>query len=121
MSVQLLWLETLLKLSGGLILLALPGLSARLLGLPHPGTGFWPRLLGGVLVGLAAATYIEGSVAGSKGLALAGAIAINLIGAGVIIALLVLDRGTVAARGKAVLWALVVVLIGLSLFEIAQA
>jgi hypothetical protein len=42
---QLLWLETLLKFVPGLLLALAPLTTLRVLGLPRPETGFWPRLL----------------------------------------------------------------------------
>ena len=48
---QLLWVEMLLKLAAGLVLLIAPTTTAAVLGLPRPGSGFWPRLLGATLVG----------------------------------------------------------------------
>ena len=77
---QLLWIETLLKLAGGLSLLLAPVTVIRLFGLPASNAALWPRLLGAVLVGLSAATYIEGAWPGSRGLGLAGCIVINLCG-----------------------------------------
>jgi len=121
MAHQLLWIETLLKLSGGLVLLLLPLTSARVLGLPVSTSGFWPRMLGALLVGLAGATFIEGSTSASKGLGLAGMMIINLVGAGTLIALLVLGRAAATGRGRALLWVLAVLLVVLSLFEIAVA
>jgi hypothetical protein len=121
MSQQLLWIETLLKLAGGLTLVLLPLTTARLLGLPVAASGFWPRMLGAVLVGLAGATFVEGSTSGSKGLGLGGAVVVNLACAAVLSALLVLGRAAATSRGRVILWALVVLLSVLSLFEIAVA
>ena len=121
MAQQLLWIETLLKLAGGLSLAILPLSTARLLGLPVGTSGFWPRLLGAVLLGLAGAAFVEGSASGSKGLGLGGAVLVNLACAGMLVALLVLGRATGTSRGRAMLWALAVSLLVLSLFEIAVA
>lgn len=117
---QLLWIETLLKLSGALVLLIAPVWTARLLGLPAPGSAFWPRLVGGLLLGLGAASYMQGSLPG-RGLAPAGAIAINLAMAGTIAAMLVLRPGQCKRRGAVVLWLVVAMLVLLSLFELAIA
>ncbi len=121
MADQLLWLETLLRLSSGLVLLIMPTTTARVLGLPLPQALLWPRLLGALLIGMAAATLLEGSVAGSRGLGLGGLVVINLIGAAVIIALLVLERGSQTRRGKLFLWALALGLVALGVLEIAVA
>ncbi len=117
---QLLWLETVLKLTGGLALVLVPGLVIKILGLPPAERNFWPRALGAVLLGLAAGTFIEGSLENARGLGLAGSVAINLVAAAVLGSLATLRLGPTTQRGQAVLWALVVVLIVLSLFEIAH-
>ena len=115
---QLLWLETLLKLVPGLLLALAPLTTLRILGLPRPDTGFWPRLTGALLVGIAGALVIEGTHSG-HGLGLAGAIVINLSGASVLATLLVLERGPTSTRGRSVVWALTCTLVILSVFEIA--
>ena len=121
MADQLLWLETLIRFSSGMILLIMPLTTARVLGLPLPQALLWPRLLGALLIGMAAAILLEGSIAGSKGLGLGGLVLINLIGAAVIITLLVMERASQTRRGKLVLWALALGLVVLGFFEIAAA
>jgi hypothetical protein len=76
---QLLWLETLLKFVPGLLLALAPLTTLRVLGLPRPETGFWPRLCGALLIGIAGALFLEGTSRG-HGLSLAGCIVINLCG-----------------------------------------
>lgn len=117
---QLLWLETLLKLAGGGLLLIAPLTTIKVLGLPQAANAFWPRVLGAVLLGISAATFIEGAWEGSRGLGLAGLIVINLIGAAVI-AVVALFGGAGTRRGSLALWSIVVLLIVLVLFEIAHA
>ncbi|HEX5600567.1 MAG TPA: ABC transporter permease [Hyphomicrobiaceae bacterium] len=121
MADQLLWFETLIRFSAGLVLLIMPLTAARVLGLPLPQALLWPRLLGALLIGMAAATLLEGSISGSRGLGLGGLVLINLITAVVIIALLVLERGSQTKRGKLFLRALAITLVGLGLIEIAVA
>jgi hypothetical protein len=118
---QLLWLEALLKIAGGAALLIVPKTTIRLLGLPRAETGFWPRLLGAILLGLAGAFYLEDRFPGSKGLALGGAVIVNLAAATAILFMLALGGGAPKPRGRLALWLLVTVLIGLSLLEIAHA
>ena len=115
---QLLWLETLLKFVPGILLAVAPLTTLRLLGLPRPDSGFWPRLCGAMLVGLAGALFLEGTSSG-HGLGLAGSIIINLCGGAVLAALLVLDLGPQSTRGRAVVWLVVCVLFILSVVEIA--
>jgi hypothetical protein len=114
---QILWLETLLKASGAFVLLLAPLSACHLLGLPKPQTALWPRLLGAVLLGLAAATYAEGI--GWDGLGLVGLILVNLIAAAVILVLLVLAKAAPTARGSLTLGVLAGLLSLLSLVEIA--
>jgi len=121
MAEQLLWLETLLRFFSGLALLIAPVTTARVLGLPLPQAVLWPRLLGTLLIGIAAATLLEGSAQRVTGLGLGGLVAINLISAAVVIALLVLDRGSQTRRGKLFLWTLSVAFVVLALLEIAEA
>lgn len=115
---QVLWVETLLKLGGGLFLLVSPLAMLRLLGLPRTDGGFWPRLSGGLLIGMGAATFIEGWLPGSRGLGVAGCIVINFIGAALIAALLVLNPAVAARRGRVLLWGFVAALTLLGLIEI---
>ena len=118
---EFLLLETTIKLATGLLLVAAPLSTLRLLGLARPPSGFWPRLTGAVLLGLAAATFIEIRLPGSRGLGLYGAIAINLIAAGAIMGALIMGGGAPTRRGRIVLWLAVGLLMTLSLAEIAQA
>lgn len=121
MSQQLLWIEACLKLAGGLALVIAPHTLARLVGLPASGHRFWPRLLGAVLLGLAVASLIEGRSPGSGGLGLAGSIAVNLAGAAMIAALLILGRAADTRRGRLLLALVAALLVLLSLIEIAAA
>src|SRR5690606_41404490 len=101
MADQLLWLETLLRFSSGLVLLIMPLTTARILGLPLPQALLWPRLLGALLSGMAAAILLEGSRAGGKGLGLGGLVLNNLIRAAPLITLLVVARGRPARLSTA--------------------
>lgn len=116
---QLLFIETVLKLSGGVVLLLMPLTACRVLGLPKPASGLWPRLLGSVLIGLSAATYLEGATK-LNGLGMAGCAIINLVAAVVIMTLLILGAAGDTQRGRIILAALAVVLLVLSLLELAQ-
>jgi len=118
---QLLWIETLLKLSGGLVLALAPLTAIKVLGLPRTDSGFWPRLLGAVLIGMAAATYLEGRYAGAtRGLGLAGSLLVNVATIGMLTTLLVLGRASTTQRGTAILWLLVAALTLLVVLEIAH-
>jgi hypothetical protein len=117
---QLLWIETLLKLSAGLLLVLAPRSTIGLFGLPRTDSGFWPRLLGAVLIGLAGALFLEGRLPGSHGLGLAGCVVVNLAGASVMASLLVLEAGPQSLRGRAMMWVVVLALLLLSVLEFAN-
>lgn len=118
---QLLWLETLLKLAGGIVLLLAPLTIIKILGLPPSPGGFWPRIVGALLIGLAAATFIEGAWTGSRGLGLAGLVILNVIGAAIVALAALFGDGSPTRRGAFVLWGLVALLLALALVEIAHA
>lgn len=117
--IQLLWIELVAKLAAGLVLLAIPMTAIKVLGLPRPPTAFWPRLLGGVLLGLSAATFMDTTVRLGHGLSLGGSFVINLISAATLGTMLFLKQGPETRRGRAILWALTAALAGLGLIEIA--
>jgi hypothetical protein len=116
---QLLWTEVLLKGGAGLILALIPGSAARMLGMPASGSGFWPRLVGALLIGIAAALLLQGSFPNVRTIAPAGLIAINLAGAAMLVALLVLKRASQTRRGRILLWVVASSLALLSLVEIS--
>ena len=121
MADQLLWLETLLKGGIGLIMLLVPISAAKLAGLPHGNVGFWPRLFGAALLGLACAFAVEGSAQiTARGLGLGGAVVINFVAVLALFGLLIF-KGASSMRGALLLWLLIAVLILLMLFEIAHA
>ena len=119
MSEQLLWIEACLKLGTGFALVVVPRTLARLLGLPSADQGFWPRLLGALLIGLGIASLLEVRMQG--GLGLAGSVAVNLAGSAMIAALLILGRAGKTMRGRFLLWLAAAALVILGLVEIAYA
>lgn len=118
---QLLWIETLLKCSGGVILTLFPLTAARLFGLPKGESGLWPRLLGAVLLGIAAAAFLEGQGNGPRGLGLGALMAINLISAAALLMLLGVGSASATRRGRAALWLLLVILLVLAGLEFLYA
>jgi hypothetical protein len=115
---QLLWVEMLFKLAAGLVLLIAPITTAAVLGWPRPGSPFWPRLLGAILIGVGLASALEGR--GVRGLALGGSVGINLAAAAFLL-VAVLLRPPSARRGRLLSWLIVAALCLLSLIEIALA
>lgn len=109
-----------LKGSAGLLLLLFPLLTSRALGLDKPANGFWPRLVGGILLGVAIAVGLEMARAPAGGLGMLACVVINVVGAGVILAQLVLTTAAPSRRGRALLGMMVGVLLVLSAFEIAH-
>jgi hypothetical protein len=123
MSDQLLWFETLLKGSIGLLLVFLPITTARMAGFPHGNTAFWPRLFGSALLGIAGAFAVEGYIAGgaieAKGLGLGGAVIINLTAILSLFGTLIFSA-VATRRGKVVIWLMILLLLFLTLFEIGH-
>lgn len=117
---QLLFLEAVVKAAIGLILMIAPGTTFKIAGLPDVPTGFWPRLFGATLVGIAGANVIEGTLLGSRGLGLAGSLAINFAIAAMLTVQLALNAAATTMRGKMLLWLLVATLYALILVEIAH-
>lgn len=105
----------------GLPLLLAPDRTAQVLGLPATDTGFYARVLGGVLTGIATALDIERrrrDPDAPAGLGTVGAIAINTLGGGAVAVWL---RSTGARelpfRGRAVLGAVATVVLGIGAAE----
>jgi len=119
MAHQILWFETILKFSAGIALLGFPVSLARLLGLPHGNVGFWARLLGGILIGLAGAIYVEASQPGVRGLGFSGLVIINTT-AVLLMMSLIMTKQIESWRGNAMLWVVCGALLLLTMFEIAQ-
>jgi hypothetical protein len=117
---QLLWLETLVKLGCGSLLVLFPTPIIHLLGLAHSPGGFWPRMFGAALIGMAAATFVEGRFGGAQGLSLTGVVAINLSLALFLIAQLVMQTAAPTFRGRLVVWAVAIALVVMSLIEIGH-
>ena len=110
----LLLADALVFLAMGAILAAFPAGAVTALGLPAGQPGFYRRLLGAVLIGIGLALMMNALPSGLSGLGLDGAIAVNLsVALGLTILLLTGARKT-PARGRRLLWLLVLVLLGLS-------
>ena len=116
---QLLWIEALIKLSAGCVLLMAPITMLKIFGLPGRDTALWARLLGATLAGMALAQLAEGGIAGSGGLGLAGTAVINITCAAALSVLLITNQASATRRGQTLLWCTVGLLIILSGIEIA--
>ncbi|MGF1649204.1 MAG: hypothetical protein ACFCUN_02000 [Hyphomicrobiaceae bacterium] len=116
---ELLLTELILKGAVGAVLLLAPITVCRAMGLPHGGVGLWARIAGTLLIGIAAALWVENDVAEVRGLGIGGLIAINT--AGLVILLTLAIAGPISTRrGAFAVWTMVVVLFGLTIFEIAH-
>jgi hypothetical protein len=113
----LLWIDAALNLLLGVGLLTFPPAIVHALGLPETKATIYPRIFGGVLIGIAIAIVVEATVPALGGLGLGGAIAINLSGAVVVSGCLISHMGDITATGRTVLWTVVVVLTVLSAVE----
>jgi hypothetical protein len=118
-TLQLLGLELVLKLAGGLVLLFVPLTSIKVLGLPRSETPFWPRLLGAVLIALALSTYMDASARLGRGLSLGGSFVINVTVGLVLASMLYLKQGSQTKRGRIILWLLTAFLLTLAAVELA--
>jgi hypothetical protein len=120
MGKELLLIDGVVNLLLGIVLLSYPKALARAFGLPSDGRPFFALILGGVLFGVGLALIIERYRPPLRvvGLGLGGAVAINLCGAVVLIGWLLVGQPTLTELGRLSLWVLVVLLLGLSAFEL---
>ena len=117
---NILWVDAVINSLLGILLLAFSPALVHFLGVPDAGSSFYPNILGGVLLGIGIALFIETGRKDSSyiGLGLGGAVAVNLCGGIVLILWLLFGNLTVPARGRIFLWGLAVILVGLSGAEI---
>ena len=118
---EILTADALAKACIGLILLLLPGPTARLAGLWRGDVAFWPRMAGALLLGIALAIVLQFYIPAKGGLGAAGTIAINMTGAVALLSALSMGAGAPTRRGRAVLWSMFALLVVVSLAEIAAA
>lgn len=118
---QLLWVEIALKASAGVLLLLAPRIAAQAIGLPAIASSFWPRLLGSVLAGLAAAIFLPAYFGRTNGLGIGGAAAINLAIVVFLVAHLAVRIEKVSVRGRLFLWLSAIGIAILSAVEIIYA
>jgi hypothetical protein len=104
----------------GVLLLLFPFGPVELLGVPGSDTNFYPTLLGGILLGIGLALFIEryGFKYGVRGLGLHGAVAINICGALVLLVWLLIDPFNLPARGYIILWIIALGVLLIALVEL---
>lgn len=119
---QILWFEVFLKAAAGLTLLLMPITAVRIVGMERPTSGFWPRVVGAIILGIALAVLISLMLPNARGgLGPAGLIPINLIGAAALIIPLVMGTAAPTKRGRGFLIVNALTLIALAFLEIAHA
>ena len=118
---QILWAEIFIKAIAGALLFLAPLTTSTLLGLERPSTGFWPRLLGAMTLGIAAGVWIGLQFPAARGaIGPGGLIAINFATAAALIAPLILGTAAPSRRGKLVVVIVTVLLLALAFLEIAH-
>lgn len=113
---SLLLMDAVANLVLGALLLCFPLGVDRLLGLPTAAGAFYPSILGAVIFGIGVALLL--SRAGRTGLGLDGAIAINFIGAGVLVLWLMVKPPVIPLRGLITLWTVATIVLGIGCFEL---
>ena len=116
----ILFIDAIINLVLGVLLLAFSERIITFLGVPSSDTYFYPNILGGVLFGIGIALLIECYRKKDKmiGLGLGGAIAINLCGGTVLTLWLLLGNLSIPSGGKIFLWCIAVILIVISSVEL---
>jgi len=113
----LLTIDGIINVILGILLLLFPLGISELLGVPESNTAFYPTILGGVILGIGVALFIEryGFRSNIRGLGLGGAIAINICGAMVLLIWLVINPFNLPLRGYIILWTIAagVLLVGI--------
>ena len=119
-SKTLLLIDGIVNLLVGILLLLFPLGMAGLLGVPLPNINFYPTILGAVIFGIGIALLVEayGEPRGIHGLGLAGAIAINFCGAGVLAIWLTSTPLNLPLRGYIVLWTITIVVLAIGFIEL---
>ena len=112
----LLLVDASINLVLGVLLITFPGWLVSFLGIPDAVPGFYASILGGVLFGIGIALLIQ-FFQDAGGLGLTGAVSINLCGGIVLAGWLIFGNLHLPLRGQVFLWALVILLVGLSSFE----
>jgi hypothetical protein len=112
----LLLIDAIINLLIGVLLIFFPSSLVDALGAPKATSAFYPSILGAILFGIGIALLVQRNIGG--GLGLYGAISINICGGIVLGIWLLFGDLELPLRGLVFLWALVVVLVGISAIEI---
>jgi len=115
----LLVVDGIVNLALGILLVFFPAQLMDAFGLPKVETFFYVNILGAVLFGIGTALLLEryGRGKGMAGLGIAGAIAINVCGAGAIVLWLLFGNLDVPPGGTIFLWSIVMLVLGVAVAE----
>ncbi len=104
----------------GALLMSFPLGTAAWLGVPQADSAFYPTILGGVLFGIGLALFLEayGRHREISGLGIAGAIAVNFCGAGVLAVWLVAAPLPIPLRGQILLGSIAIAVLAIGLVEL---
>lgn len=114
----LICIDAVVNLLLGLLLIVFPYDVAKFVGVPNVDSAFYPSILGAVLFGIGVALVLEFVKSPFRGLGLAGAVSINMLGGAVLACWLLLGELKIPLRGYVFLWTLVALLFGLSGVEL---
>jgi hypothetical protein len=116
----LLFIDGIVNIFLGILLLLFPVGVVDFLGLPPTNTNFYPSLLGAVILGIGLALFLElaGYPKHISGLGLGGAIVINIIGSLILIGWLIFGSLILPIRGKIILWMVGIVVFMIGIAEI---
>ena len=104
-----------------LLIIPFPEQMTEFFGVPKVDQAFYPSVMGGVFIGIGISLFIESNRKNTEqpaGLGLAGAIAINLCGGGVLIGWLSFGNLNLPIRGTIFLWSIAILLVAISGVEI---
>ena len=104
----------------GILLLLFPLGVGDTLGMPPASNHFYTTILGGVIFGIGIALLLERYRGGSeiRGLGLAGAIAINLCGGGILFIWLIRAPFELPFHGSLILWSIAFLVLGIGILEL---
>jgi hypothetical protein len=119
MKDMVLWIDVAVRLVLAVLLVCVPRLTMTSLGLPKSPETFWPRILGVVLLALAAGTAIDGRWPGKGGPLLGGLVAVNVAMAFGLATALVVGQLELPKRGRLALWLAVIASAMLALVQLA--
>jgi len=117
---RLLIIDGVINITLGVVLLIFPSGLVEFLGVPAPASSFYPSILGGVLIGIGIALFLEtqSTAQSARGLGLMGAVVINLCGGIVLGVWLLSGELDLPLRGSVFLWGLVLLLVAISCIEL---